>query len=366
MNEIPGEELPSPYSGNLYSPEAHNSWSHLIHLIPEGTRVLDIGCSSGNFGAALQDRKGCTVIGIDINAKDVALAAEKLSEAHVVDVTVPGALTRLGTFDVVLVADVLEHLVDPRSVLVEIDGVLREKGILVYSIPHMGYLSVRLDLLEGAFPYTDLGLLDRTHLHFYDRVEIHDMLASAGFQIVSERPVIAHQPERWVTERLHRIGLKPAPDFYRLLDHTEAHVYQYVGIAEQRGKVLPWTRPDHDELSPPDAISQRADLLLLANDELRNENTSLRDELSRVEEAIVPEFQRVSAELERLREVSEDRLSRLATEKADLDVQNSLLQRRVAQQESLLEAKDALIASVPPRVRRRIESSMPKTPSTGA
>jgi 2-polyprenyl-3-methyl-5-hydroxy-6-metoxy-1,4-benzoquinol methylase len=361
---------PSPYSANLYSPEANNSWSHLIQLIPDGSRVLDIGCSSGNFGAALQELKDCAVIGIDINADDVALAQQKLTEAYVVDVTQPDALRGLGTFDVVLVADVLEHLMDPRSALKQIDGALREGGLLVFSIPHMGYLSVRLDLLAGEFAYNDLGLLDRTHVHFYDRVEIHDMLATAGFQVTVESPVIAHEPERWVAERLATLGLAPSAEFFRLLDHTEAHVYQYVGVAERRGDLPSSTRPQHEELSPPDAISQRADRLLGENDALTSENERLRTELLGLEQTVVPEFWRVTAELRDLRGASEARIAELTSRNLALAAEKSMLTEIVSALRAQVERQnadwDAALSALPPRIRRRVEASPDASDAAGS
>ena len=66
------------YSQHFFSPEVTNdSRSNLFSLIPEGTRVLDVGCATGNFGVALQNLKGCTVVGVDIDADDVIEAATK-------------------------------------------------------------------------------------------------------------------------------------------------------------------------------------------------------------------------------------------------------------------------------------------------
>jgi hypothetical protein len=69
-------------------------------------------------------------------------------------------------------------------------------GAIVYHIPNMAHVSVRLDLLAGRFCFTELGLLDRTYLVFYDRIAVDDVLASAGLMINSELPVITgHQEE---------------------------------------------------------------------------------------------------------------------------------------------------------------------------
>ena len=265
----------SLYARNEYMPDAGNSWNNMFELVPEGSRVLDVGCSSGNFGAALQERRGCSVVGIDINPEDVALAREKLDAAHVLDVTDPSALADLGTFDVIVVADVLEHLVDPRSALQGLRASLREGGRVVFSIPHMGHLSIRLDMLEGRFPYTDLGLLDRTHIHFYDRIEVHDVFARAGFAIQKSSPVLADYPESWIDARLAEIGLSATPVFHAVLRRTDAQVYQYVGTAIP-SETAPLRTPTAQDLtSPPDVVATRASELIAQNAAIREELTRL-------------------------------------------------------------------------------------------
>lgn len=270
----------SPYAANEFSPDRENSWSAMFELIPDGARVLDVGCSSGNFGAALQRLKGCTVVGIDVNAQDVAIAATRLSAAHVLDVTDGDGLESLGRFDVVVVADVLEHLVDPDAALAGLRTRLTADGIVVYSIPHMGHLSVRLDLLEGRFPYTDLGLLDRTHLHFYDRVEVHDLFARSGFAVVTESPVLARYPQEWIDGRLADLGLAASPVTRAMFERTDAEVYQFVGVAVPRA-----TRPVRpaalrDRVAPPDTARVLAAELQQRNRELLDENERLTAQVS--------------------------------------------------------------------------------------
>lgn len=270
----------SPYAANEFSADRVNSWSVMFELIPDGVRVLDVGCSSGNFGVALQQLKNCTVVGIDINAEDVAIAATRLSAAHVLDVTDREALEELGRFDVVVVADVLEHLVDPGAALDGLRGRLTDAGIVVYSIPHMGHLSVRLDLLEGRFPYTDLGLLDRTHLHFYDRVEVHDVFARSGFAVVTESPVLARYPQEWIDGRLADLGLAASPVTRAMFERTDADVYQFVGVAVPRA-----TRPLRpaslrDRVAPPDTAEALAVELQQRNRRLVDENERLTAQVS--------------------------------------------------------------------------------------
>ncbi len=222
----------SPYAKHEFAPGTHNnSWANLYELIPDGASVLDVGCSTGNFGGALIREKSCTVVGIDLNAADIAVAATVLTDAWVVDITQPGAVGTLGTFDVIIFADVLEHLPAPRDTLNAMRAILKPNGFVAFSIPHMGHLSVRLDLLAGQFPYTETGLLDHTHFHFYDKTEVADMFTDAGYTIVDERPVVVQYPDSWLKDRLAQLGLTPDSRFFSLMLETEAQVFQYIGTA---------------------------------------------------------------------------------------------------------------------------------------
>jgi SAM-dependent methyltransferase len=222
----------SPYSKHQYfAGTDNNSWANLFELIPEGAQILDVGCSTGNFGAALIREKGCTVVGIDTNVADIGEAKSALTDAQVLDVTVPGSMAGLGKFDVILFADVLEHLPDPRATLRSLHPSLNPHGFVAFSIPHMGHLSVRLDLLSGQFPYTETGLLDRTHFHFYDRLEINDLFADGGYTIVDERPVVVQYPDSWLRDRLAQLGLTPDAKFFSLMSESESQVFQYIGTA---------------------------------------------------------------------------------------------------------------------------------------
>ncbi|MCU1419776.1 MAG: hypothetical protein JWR57_945 [Mycetocola sp.] len=277
----------SQYSSHFFDADAvNNSWSNMYRYVPEGARVLDVGCSTGNFGAALEAMKGCSVVGVDISDDDIAIARTKITDALVLDITRPDISALIGTFDIVLFADVLEHLAEPRDTMRSVRSVLNPGGSIVYSIPHMGHLSVRLDLLEGRFPYTELGLLDRTHLHYYDRLEIHDIFASGGFAIAEEDPVLHGYPKRWIEERLGALGLTPAPSFFEMLHKTDADVYQFIGRAVPSEEIPPLPRAVTPHHTPPDELLEHANRVLAENEQLRGELQVTKADLVAVRQRI--------------------------------------------------------------------------------
>lgn len=222
----------SPYASHRFNPdESNEAWANLNALIPDGVRVLDVGCSTGNFAHMLQEQRGCEVAGIDLSEADIAEARTKFDRAYVLDVADSTAAELLGQFDVIIFADVLEHLTDPRAVLRSLGPLLAPGGRVVYSIPNMAHMSIRLELLRGEFPYTPTGLLDNTHLHFYDRREIEQMFVDGGFAIEVERPVIAELTRPWMASQLRKLGLGADDRFWQHLEETDAFVYQYVGAA---------------------------------------------------------------------------------------------------------------------------------------
>src|SRR5215831_12991455 len=106
-----------PYSDpRAFDPPPETSWGKLLRLVPESSRVLDVGCAGGGFASALRRLRGCSVVGVE---RDSALAQAARANC---DQVVEGDIASVGEelpsdFDVVVAADVLEHLVDPLGAL---------------------------------------------------------------------------------------------------------------------------------------------------------------------------------------------------------------------------------------------------------
>jgi 2-polyprenyl-3-methyl-5-hydroxy-6-metoxy-1,4-benzoquinol methylase len=161
--------------------------SGLIGLI-EGTprRFLDIGCASGAFGAALKEKyPGAHVVGIEAGQGAAAEARKRLD--HVVRARIEevdfAAPELAGQFDAVIVADILEHLVNPWQLLLRMKAALAPGAQVLASIPNARNLTL-LDhlVLDGRWTYLDRGLLDVTHLRFFTLAEILQMFAETGYR----------------------------------------------------------------------------------------------------------------------------------------------------------------------------------------
>lgn len=156
-------------------------------LIPmEARRILDIGCGEGILGARLL-RKGLEeVVGVEVDPSVAKRAEKNLSRVICGDIEDIDLPFEDGYFDCIVLADVLEHLKDPLSVLIKIRDLLKDSGLLVISIPNVRHYGVINMLVEGRWRYEECGILDRRHLRFFTFKEIEELLRGAGFEIVGK------------------------------------------------------------------------------------------------------------------------------------------------------------------------------------
>jgi 2-polyprenyl-3-methyl-5-hydroxy-6-metoxy-1,4-benzoquinol methylase len=153
-------------------------------LVPaQVRRCLDVGCGAGALSAALKRRGADHVAGIELDPDAADIARTQLDvvvQGSVLDCPLP---FREGEFDVMVFADVLEHLADPDAALVRCLPLLAPGGIVIVSVPNMRFYLVLLRLIADRWEYTDAGVRDRTHLRVFTRRSLERMLAAHGLRI---------------------------------------------------------------------------------------------------------------------------------------------------------------------------------------
>ena len=158
----------------------------LLDAVPDGARVLDVGCAEGYLARALAGR-GCTVVGMEYDARAADVAREACTAVFVGDIEAPAIRRQVdGPFDRILFGDVLEHLRAPAAVLRWAATLLGAGGRAVVSLPNIAHWTARRQLLRGRFPQEDHGLFDRTHLRFFTRATARELVESAGLAVESE------------------------------------------------------------------------------------------------------------------------------------------------------------------------------------
>ncbi|WKZ56545.1 MAG: class I SAM-dependent methyltransferase [Bdellovibrionota bacterium] len=133
--------------------------------------ILDIGTGAGYFGHYFEQRGVPLRVGVEIDEQARAHCAPCYSRmvASLDALLSEPEGSYDGVFDVVLLLDVLEHIANPFEFLTRVTPLLKPKGIVLISVPNIAHWSIRLSLLAGYFEYTERGILDRTHLHFFSR-----------------------------------------------------------------------------------------------------------------------------------------------------------------------------------------------------
>lgn len=161
----------------------------VVRLIPVPVdRVLDIGCGPGLMGLAIREAGAREVWGVERDPQLAADARTRLSGVVCGDVSESPCLDLpAGSFDVVVYADVLEHLVDPWAVLKAQTKLLKPGGLAVFSLPNIRNARVLISLLlRGRWTYEDEGIMSIGHLRFFTTRTMRRMITGAGYTIVRE------------------------------------------------------------------------------------------------------------------------------------------------------------------------------------
>jgi 2-polyprenyl-3-methyl-5-hydroxy-6-metoxy-1,4-benzoquinol methylase len=189
----------------------------LVHVPRTARRVLDLGCATGATGAALKARQPAEVVGIEIQPEYAREAAGVLDQVIVADAQTPP--DGLGTFDTLIAADILEHLVDPWTALRGYAQLLEPGGTAVVSLPNVAHWSTYAALARGTWPRKAEGIFDASHLRWFTLRDARDLLTQAG---LASHTVVRR---RWLLHRGSR--------FDRLAPPLTIFTFQYV-IAARR------------------------------------------------------------------------------------------------------------------------------------
>ncbi len=159
----------------------------ILQLIPSSVlKVLDVGCATGELGKSIKARSTVHVTGIEMAPEMAEIARNQLDEVFVgdADQILTNGLLGNSRFDVIIFADVLEHVPDPWNVLTRAKDYLTHDGIVIASIPNVRHIDTIFNLVfKGYWPYRDRGIHDRTHLRFFTKKNIIELFDNAGMDI---------------------------------------------------------------------------------------------------------------------------------------------------------------------------------------
>ena len=179
------------------------SRSDIVRLVPSSaTKMLDIGCSTGALGARLKEvMPSLEVTGIDVNSAAAEVARTRIDHVIVADMDRFSLSDNFPqeAFDCIVMADLLEHLKDPWRILSEAGTIATRDATIIICVPNVRHFDTLFNLVfRGYWPYRDRGIHDRSHLRFFTRKNLMELISYSGLSLsrietnfrIKERPPV--------------------------------------------------------------------------------------------------------------------------------------------------------------------------------
>ena len=187
------------------------------------TNVLDVGCSNGILLHYAKGQLGAKyTVGIELDHVLAEEAASKVDKVLKMDLdSFRVAELRGKKFDLIILADVLEHTKEPSRVLAEVLKAAENDAEIIISLPNVQHWTAIKNLLIGRWPRRERGLFDKTHLRFFTWQSIVDLADECGLRVEErQRNLRILDSPRSLINRLSRaFGVWPLAPFF---------TYQYI------------------------------------------------------------------------------------------------------------------------------------------
>lgn len=188
-NELGLKEEKNKYSPDKEDYHCHiedlnDSHSSIARRVKPNSKVLDIGCGVGIIGELLFKNKNCINYGVEIDPESSKVAQNSNYYKKVFNISIENPEERKliekegVSFDYIILADTLEHMVNPGETLYQVSKMLSKNGKLLVSVPNVAYFDIIRGLIDNEFNYQKTGILDNTHLHFFTKKSFIEMIAN--------------------------------------------------------------------------------------------------------------------------------------------------------------------------------------------
>lgn len=160
--------------------------SDIVDDLPKSPMdILEIGCGTGGtLDLARSMGKVRKSVGVELNPDSAASASECADKVFVGDIESLQLPFDPESFDVIIISEVLEHLIDPWSVLKKLFPLVRPGGLLYASSPNVAHINTVRMLLKNKWSYEKSGLFDWTHLRWFTPKTYQEMVEAAGFEVL--------------------------------------------------------------------------------------------------------------------------------------------------------------------------------------
>ncbi|WP_271809511.1 class I SAM-dependent methyltransferase [Clostridium beijerinckii] len=211
--------------------DTENSISLMIGMIKTNSRVLEFGPANGRMTKYLSEKMLCRVDIVEIDEESGKEASKYSNKSYIGSEM--GNIENFRWFeelksekyDYIIFADVLEHLHAPIEVLKKCNRILKDNGSIILSVPNIAHNSVIINLVNDEFKYTEIGLLDNTHISFFSYKSLKRMIHEAGYRAMNEKGVYSRVGENEINNSYSSISNELAK---ALREREKGNIYQFV------------------------------------------------------------------------------------------------------------------------------------------
>lgn len=208
-----------------------NPLNRIYQLIPDGSKVLDIGAGNGLLALILQRGRNIIIDGIEPDPYGATLAKKFYRNFYCGLAQKFKKQILKEEYDFIVLADVIEHMQDPLTFLQELTTELPNKTKIILSVPNVAFGAVRVSLLNGNFDYVDSGLLERSHIRFFTLKTMLELVSKIGINIEKlfflQRDIFNCE----IPLKMHHVN---PITLWRILSDEYSSVYQFLFVLSKK------------------------------------------------------------------------------------------------------------------------------------
>lgn len=205
------------------------SLGKIIKEIDNNSKVLEFGPGNGRMTKHLKEHKNCKVSIIELDPELYESASKFADEGFLGNIEDFEWLKfyKNQQFDYIIFADVLEHLREPGKVLKSARKLLKSKGEILISFPNIAHNAVVINLFNNKFEYDKYGILDETHVKFYDIDGFKKLFEEAHLNILKIDYTFAEVGNCFINDSYNDL---PIGTQYYFKNRPYGEVFQYIFI----------------------------------------------------------------------------------------------------------------------------------------
>lgn len=171
----------------------YSQYGACLNLVPEKSKLLDIGCGEGNITELYRIYKGCEIHGLELSEVAIKMAEKRGLKVTKWDLNEYPYPYKDSVFEVITIIDVLEHVINPVNLLCEANRMLKSGGRIIVLVPNFARLANRVRMLFMGDPKDILhwgGYGDgMEHFHWFTQPKLKEFMKHAGFQRLKFYPI---------------------------------------------------------------------------------------------------------------------------------------------------------------------------------